>query len=125
MKGTITDDGRSWIYWDHNFGEKKMNVQRIAHFEVTEGIEKAVDNVVALLEAAAAQAAQWKLKKVVVWNPDDVISQAAEKLGAKYHDGVVVTAHERTDGSIPSLRWKHDQSLQDITWDQNEYYAWC
>jgi hypothetical protein len=126
VKGAITEDGQSWIYWDRNFGEKKVNVQRIVQPEqVVHEPENVLNSVSALLETAVAQAAEWELKKVVVWNPNDVIARAAEALGLKYSKGLVVRLEERTDGSIPSLRWKDDESLEKVVWDQNEYYGWC
>jgi hypothetical protein len=125
-KGAITEDGQSWIYWDRNFGEKKVNVQRIVQpGRATHDAESAVKSATALLETAVAQAAEWELRKVVVWNPDDLIARAAEALGAKHPHGLAVALEERTDGSIPSLRWKGDESLEKVVWDQNEYYGWC
>lgn len=126
VKGAITPDGQSWIYWDRNFGEKKMNVQRIVQPElVVHESEKVLNTATALLEASIAQAAEWELKKVVVWNPNDVIARAAEALRLRFARELVVTLEERTDGSIPSLRWKDDESLEKVVWDQNEYYGWC
>jgi hypothetical protein len=126
IKGAITNDGQSWIYWDRNFGENKMNIQRVVHPEqAIDEAESAWGSAVALLEAAVAQAGEWNLKKVVVWNPDDFIAKAAEKLGIMYPQALAVRLEERTEGSIPSLRWKGDKSLENVIWDQNEYYGWC
>jgi hypothetical protein len=126
IKGAITDDGQSWIYWDRNFSEKKMNIQRIVHPEqAIHDADSLLGSAVALLEAAMAQAVEWNLKKVVIWNPDDYIARAAEELGVKHPQVLSVRLEERTDGSIPSLRWKGGQSLENVIWDQNEYYGWC
>jgi hypothetical protein len=126
IKGAITEHGQSWIYWDRNFGEKKMNVQRIVQPEqAINDAESAMNSVMALLETAVAQAAEWELQKVVIWNPRDSIARAAEALGIKYPNALVVALAERTDGSIPSLRWNGDLNLEKVIWDQNEYYGWC
>jgi hypothetical protein len=123
IKGAIADDGQSWMYWDRNFGENKMNIQRIVHPD--HNTKGALASIIALLETAVAETAEWKLKKVVVWNPDDLVSRAAEALGVKHPEQLAVRLEERTDGSIPSLRWTGDKSLEGVTWYQNEYYGWC
>lgn len=119
-RGAITDDGKSWIYWDQDFREKKLKVIRI----VTEQSSDKVGDTVKLLQAATAEAEEWALEKVLVWNPDEATSTAAKSVAASPAESVSIVFDERLDGSIPSLRWK-DGKKPETAWDHNDYYAWC
>ncbi|TDZ54740.1 Lysine acetyltransferase [Colletotrichum trifolii] len=113
-RGAVTADGKAWVYWDHDFREKKLKVLRVAG-------DPAAD-VTALLHAAVLEAADWGLAKVLVWNPDDGVAASAKRVSDRTDGGVRVIFDERLDGSIPSLRWKGEG---DVVWEDNEYYAWC
>ncbi|OLN97247.1 Lysine acetyltransferase 2 [Colletotrichum chlorophyti] len=113
-RGAATVDGRAWVYWDHDFREKKLKVLRVA------GDPEA--DVTALLHAAVIEAADWELAKVLVWNPDSGISASAKRVSDRTDGAVRVIFDERLDGSIPSLRWKGEG---EVVWEDNEYYAWC
>jgi hypothetical protein len=123
-RGAKTDDGAAWIYWDHDLREKKLKVLRIVTREGDDP-EKQRGDVKKLLLAALAEAREWGLPKVLVWNPTvdvaDVTTEIWRELGPKVH----VSFEEREDGSIPSLRWKRGKGLEDVVWESNEYYAWC
>ncbi|KAK1982543.1 hypothetical protein LZ30DRAFT_781237 [Colletotrichum cereale] len=113
-RGAATADGKAWLYWDHDFRENKLKVLRV-------GGDPDAD-VTALLHAAVLEAADWGLAKVLVWNPDDGVSASAKRVSDRSEGAVRVVFDERSDGSIPSLRWKGDGEL---VWEDNEYYAWC
>ncbi|WYZ39215.1 hypothetical protein EsH8_III_001129 [Colletotrichum jinshuiense] len=113
-RGAVTADGKAWVYWDHDFREKKLKVLRVA------GDPEA--DVTALLHAAVIEAADWGLAKVLVWNPDDGVSASAKSVSDRTGGAVRVVFDERLDGSIPSLRWKGEG---EVLWEDNEYYAWC
>jgi hypothetical protein len=123
-RGAKTDNGAAWIYWDHDLREKKLKVLRIVTREGDE-LEKQRGDVKKLLLAALAEAREWGLLKVLVWNPPaevaDVTTEIWRELGPKVH----VSFEEREDGSIPSLRWRGGKGLEDVVWEINEYYAWC
>ncbi|KAF9871525.1 hypothetical protein CkaCkLH20_10936 [Colletotrichum karsti] len=112
--GAVTADGGAWVYWDHDFREKKLKVLRVA------GDPRA--DVTALLHAAVLEAADWGLAKVLVWNPDDGVAASAKRVSDRTDGAVRVVFDERLDGSIPSLRWKGEG---EVVWEDNEYYAWC
>ncbi|KAL0937643.1 GNAT family [Colletotrichum truncatum] len=113
-RGAITADGKAWVYWDHDFREKKLKVLRVA------GDPEA--DVTALLHAAVLEASDWGLAKVLVWNPDEGVSASAKTVSDRTDGAVRVVFDERLDGSIPSLRWK---GQGEAVWEDNEYYAWC
>ncbi|OHF03539.1 hypothetical protein CORC01_01258 [Colletotrichum orchidophilum] len=113
-RGAATVDGKAWVYWDHDFREKKLKVLRVA------GDPEA--DVTALLQTAVIEAAQWGLAKVLVWNPDEGVSASAKRVSDRTEGAVRVVFDERLDGSIPSLRWKGEG---EVVWEDNEYYAWC
>ncbi|CCF44640.1 hypothetical protein CH063_13976 [Colletotrichum higginsianum] len=113
-RGAATADGKAWVYWDHDFREKKLKVLRV-------GGDPEAD-VTALLHAAVLEAADWGLAKVLVWNPDEGISASAKRVSDRTEGAVRVIFDERLDGSIPSLRWKGES---EAVWEDNEYYAWC
>ncbi|KAL2127207.1 hypothetical protein VTI74DRAFT_11108 [Chaetomium olivicolor] len=123
-RGAKTVDGASWIYWDHDLREKKLKILRIVIRQEDSAVKKTED-VKMLLVAALKEAKDWKLAKVLVWNPGKDISVVATELWHDLGPEVQVVFDEREDGSIPSLRWKGGKELEDVVWECNEYFAWC
>lgn len=125
-RGAITTSGCSWVYWDHDWREKKLKILRIvmldAHPETggTVSEEEKVWDVVKLLQAAATEAAEWGLKKVLVWNPDATTTRGIKGFH-NFHEDVDVIFDERKDTSIPSLRWNGGRSTADTIWEDNHY----
>lgn len=123
-RGAITEDGESWILWDHDWRENKLKVLRI----VTPGPmteERRAADAAVLLQAAMEEAAAWGLPKVLVWNPDEAITAAVKGVSNENVGLVTVVFDERLDGSIPCLRWKGGKGTENVTWEDNLYYAWC
>jgi hypothetical protein len=123
-RGAKTEDGAAWIYWDHDLREKKLKVLRIVT-RGEDGVEKQRGDVKKLLLAALAEAREWGLPKVLVWNPTTEVADVTTGIWRDLGPQVQVTFEEREDGSIPSLRWKGGKGLQGVVWESNEYYAWC
>ncbi|KAK4448920.1 hypothetical protein QBC34DRAFT_485324 [Podospora aff. communis PSN243] len=98
-----TVGGDSWVYWDHDLRENKLKILR-----AVKGQKDGALAMQGLLRAALKEAQEWGLPKVLVG-------------GGK----LALAFDEREDGSIPSLRWKGGESLGDVVWEENEYYAWC
>ena len=78
----------------------------------------AVGAVTALFAAAQKHAAEWDMRTVQFWNPNNVALAAAKKLD----ESVVVQAREKD--SICSLRW-YGKGDGDVDWVCNQKYAWC
>lgn len=74
----------------------------------------------AVLQAAQAQAEEWKLDHVKLWNPSPWVRDAVAQLGLGH------SLVERHEDSIASSLWygEPDDGLQTI-WINNEHYAWC
>lgn len=125
-RGAITTSGRSWVYWDHDWREKKLKILRFvlldAHPQTGAPVseEEKVWDVVKLLQAAAAEAVEWGLKKVLVWNPDATTTRGIKGFH-NFHEDVDVIFDERKDTAIPSLRWNGGRSTVDTVWEDNHY----
>ena len=125
IKGAITESGKSWIYWDHDLRAKELVIIRLVSENHNDAPHSVVEDAEALLTAAVKEAVEWDIPKVCIWNPDKLISDAANKISGG-HDGSLQTVYEdRGDHAIPSLRWREDKPVDDVVWDFNEYYAWC
>lgn len=79
----------------------------------------AVQAVAALFAAAQKEAAEWEMRSVEFWNPNNVALAAAKKLDG----GVEVNAREKE--SICSLRWYGKGDGSDVEWVCNEKFGWC
>jgi hypothetical protein len=75
------------------------------------------DSLKAVLEAAQAEAAEWRLDRVKLWEPSPLALESIEKSGLNYD---VV---ERQEESIASAFWFDDSPPP--TWINNQHYAWC
>lgn len=106
------------VEWDGSANGGLMSndsrIDDIAHNEQINHLE-------AVLRAAQAQAAEWQLGHVVLWEPSPWVHDAVSKLDFGH---LVI---ERQDEGIASGLW-YDE-LGEIstlpTWINNEYYAWC
>ncbi|KAK3363354.1 hypothetical protein B0T25DRAFT_38043 [Lasiosphaeria hispida] len=123
-KGAIVDNGRSWIYWSHNWRTKKLKVLRIVHVREATA-EQRIDDIKVLLEASVAEASAWGMSEVVVWNPDGETTTGSKAVGNTHLDVVKVFFNERTEGSIPSFRWAGGKDVKSTVWEENFYYCWC
>jgi len=76
--------------------------------------------VASLLAAAQADAAQWNMEEVEIWNPSSITLAAARIL----NPGAQVTHREKE--SVASLKWYGDSSeAEKIKWFGNEKFGWC
>jgi len=120
-RGARTEDRLAWIAWDHDLREKKLKILRIVSRHSAEEKKKAVKR---LLLAAMAEARDWDVPKVLVWEPSEEVSVAATEIWRELGPKVSLVFEEREDGSIPSLRWQNGENME-VVWHHNEYYGWC
>ncbi|KAK7740720.1 hypothetical protein SLS53_005188 [Cytospora paraplurivora] len=129
-RGAISSNGRSWIYWEHDWRGKQLKVLKIVNLEsdpetgVTVMDEAKIWDIVELLQAAAAEAAEWGLQKVLLWNPDDNTTRGIKGFH-NYHAEEADVVFDERNSSIPSLRWKGGRGKDDTIWEDNYYYCWC
>jgi GNAT superfamily N-acetyltransferase len=123
-KGAIADNGRSWVYWVHDWREKKLKVMRVV-MVLDSTPEQRVADIRVLLEAALVEASAWGLSSVLIWNPDDEMIRGCKAAGNAHPEDVKIVFDERTEGSIPSLRWAEGKDARNTVWEDNFYYCWC
>ncbi|PSR90734.1 hypothetical protein BD289DRAFT_365679 [Coniella lustricola] len=129
-RGAISHCGRSWVYWVHYWREKTLKIMRFVQLDIhpqtgeTVTDDQKIWDVIELLQAAAAEGAAWGLKKVLVWSPDELLTKGIKRFHDFHENEVDVVFDERTETSIPSLRWKGGASSADTVWEENYYYAW-
>jgi hypothetical protein len=74
-----------------------------------------------VLQAAQAEAAEWKLNVVMLWDPTPLVLDMMKQIGLEY------ATTERENESIASLMW-YDQeggiSDERPLWVNNEHFAW-
>ena len=75
--------------------------------------------IAAVFAAAQAEAAQWGMNEVQIWNPTSTTLAAAQILNSK------AAVEHRENESITSLQWYGDGSWEDVDWVCNEKYGWC
>ncbi|KAL1303751.1 hypothetical protein AAFC00_007093 [Neodothiora populina] len=84
--------------------------------------EEVAAAIAALLAAAQAQASEWNMGEVDIWNPSHLTITAGRML-----EETVDVVHREKD-SISSLRWYgagHENPAEEVEWIGNEKYAWC
>lgn len=83
-------------------------------------VDAEVQNLKLVLEAARAEAAEWNLHQVQLWDPSPLVAEWVAKTGIPHR------AEERTEESLGCLRWYGSSGGEDsVEWVYNEKYAWC
>ncbi|KFY26456.1 hypothetical protein V491_01299, partial [Pseudogymnoascus sp. VKM F-3775] len=120
VKGALA--GGSFGYWVRDFNERKLIMLRLRVGGEVQGLQE----VVSILRAAQAEANEWGLGKVVVWNPDERVQEACKVIMGKD-----VEVKNRTEGSVPCLRWNgkrgggKGEAEAGVEWIALEKYCWC
>ncbi|KAF6823734.1 GNAT family protein [Colletotrichum musicola] len=126
VRGAVVGDPgrRVWAVWTRGYygGLKKpegntMHVLRLVVEDEAGADDAYVQAAVEdLLSLARAEAAEWKVNNVELWNPEPRIRRLVEEAGIP-HEFV-----ERETDSIASLMWYGDG---DVEWVLNEKFGWC
>jgi len=128
IKGAIAGPvgARIWALWTRAFyGPLKLESGNTLHIlRLVIEDETAEDNaskLKSILEIAQAEAAQWQLNHVEVWNPTAVLKKLIQGTGLEHSEV------EREEESIASLMWYGEGSgkTDEIKWVGNEKYGWC
>lgn len=85
------------------------------------GLRLQADSLRCILQAAQAEAAEWKLQRLELWDPTPLVLELLERTGIS-HKLVV-----REDADIASLCWFGEGSGKEdmLEWVANERFAWC
>ena len=80
-----------------------------------------VDHLRAVIQAAQAEAVEWKLSSVNLWDPTSLVQDMIEQTGLPYR------RINRDAEGIASLLWYGDGSGKEdmLEWVANEKFAWC
>jgi len=129
IKGAIAGEpgSRIWAIWARAFyGPLKPESGNTLHIlrlvvEDERPTEDNVANLRGILEIAQAEAKEWQLGHVELWNPTDVVKEMLKCTGLEHSEV------EREEESIASLMWYGDGSgkTDEIEWIGNEKYGWC
>ena len=127
-----------WAIWTHRYYghpdfESSQNVLYILRL-VIEGDDSrsrplqakpsknlgGIASIKAVMEAAEAEAAEWQLDCVKLWDPSPLVQELLIETGMEYH------IIEREEDSIASPLW-YDENGREKTapvWINNEHYSW-
>lgn len=119
-RGVISESGKSWMYWYHDFRKQQLAVLRI-HLREGSGQGQS-EEVASLLLDTLEEASAWTLPKVTVWDANPTVIQALDLLKGNF--GVEVASGQRSLRSIPSLRWNGGNGSKEVALRCNEFYAW-
>lgn len=95
--------------------------QATANTADTEQGNSQVEQMKALLQTAQAEAAKWKLHRVMMWDPTPLVLELVAQTEIQYR------RVERDHEGIASLLWYGEGSGKEDTleWLGNEKYGWC
>lgn len=138
IKGAIVGQPghRMWAIWTHRFygnpdsasSENTLYILRLVienqattNTTDTEQGNSQVEQMKALLQTAQAEAAKWKLHRVMMWDPTPLVLELVEQTEIQYR------RVERDHEGIASLLWYGEGSGKEDTlqWLGNEKYGWC
>lgn len=117
---------RVWAVWTRGYygGLKKMEGNTFHILRVVVEDEAACDeDYIAegfghIIRLAQAEAAEWQSFDIQMWNPSQMLMNAAAKSGVEY------TFVDRERDSIASLMWYGSEPTETIDWVANEKYSW-
>lgn len=134
VKGAIAGrpGNRVWVIWTRRFygdpesvsSDNTLYILRVVvekeHLGVVQR-QKQVEQMQAVLQAAQAEAAEWRLHSVKMWDPTQLVQDLVEQAGIQHRKV------KREQTGISSLLWYGEGSGKEdmIEWIGNERYGWC
>lgn len=116
---------RVWVYWTRQYygplvpkSGNTLHILRLVLEDESATPENA-ESLKGILELAQAEAKEWQLDVVDVWNPSESVKKLVEMTGL---ENKLV---ERQEESIASLMWYGEGTTEDVKWLANEKYGWC
>lgn len=84
-------------------------------------LDEQAQKLKSVLQIAQAQAAEWKVLHVELWNPTPLVQSLVQKTDLQY------SIVDRENESIPCLMWYGEGGckLDELEWVGNEKYGWC
>lgn len=129
IKGALegSPGSRVWAIWTRSFygplvpeSGNTLHILRLVVEDDKDSKENAM-KLKEILKIAQADAEEWKLGHVEVWNPTLTLKSLVEKTGLQHSEV------EREEESIASLMWYGEGSgkVDEIKWVENEKFGWC
>lgn len=139
IKGSIIGEPgkRIWVIWTHRFydvpdSETSRNTLYILRLVIEDATAQQskiqaptdlqIDQFRSIIQSTLIEAAEWKLKQVVLWNPFPLALELINRIGIPF------VYRQREEESIPSLMLfgGHAGIREDpLEWIGNEKYSWC
>ncbi|KAL1957391.1 hypothetical protein VTO42DRAFT_6071 [Malbranchea cinnamomea] len=127
VKGAGVPSRRVFLCWNRKFDSNvKGNTLYILRTLYEKPVSPAerqgvLEGLAVALRRAQVEAYEWGMHHVEIWNPSDILQEAARLLNGK-----VEVVHRESYG-VPSLKWggKEFGLGEDVDWCWNERYAWC
>ena len=138
IKGAIVGQPghRMWAIWTHRFygdpdcasSENTLYILRLvienqatANTCNSEQCDSQVEQMRIILQTAQTEAAEWKLHRVMMWDPTPLVLKLVERTGIQHR------RIEREHEGIASLLWYGEGNGKEDTleWLGNEKYGWC
>ncbi|KAI1300891.1 hypothetical protein F5Y03DRAFT_221332 [Xylaria venustula] len=119
--GSRCESADSWLYWYHDIRKQELAVQRVRVPAESHQIHR--DAIAAMLLDAIEEACAWKLPRVILWDPSPELLSVMQMLQEQFQIKSETVA--RNKKSVPSLRWRHADASNKITFHFNEFYTRC
>ncbi|KAH8882065.1 hypothetical protein GQ53DRAFT_886027 [Thozetella sp. PMI_491] len=118
--GTLCEDADAWMFWFHDFRKQQLAIQRLRCPSGEEEIQAQI--VASLLHNALEESVKWNLPRVVIWDTNDIVTQAIRLL--EETAGIEVRMEGQSRKSVTSVRWKWAGEKKAVTVHINEFYEW-
>jgi len=128
VRGAVygTPGKRVWAVWTRAYygglesmeGNTLHMLRVVAEDEAAEE-EYLVEGFRSIVQIAQAEAAEWRLQEVQMWNPTETLRRVVDGCGVecRYVD--------RDSESIASLMWYGEGKTEGLEWVANEKFGWC
>ncbi|KAM5476950.1 hypothetical protein MauCBS54593_000221 [Microsporum audouinii] len=127
VKGAAVPSRNVFMTWNRKYGatqkDSTLYILRTQYEEPASAAERqaTVEALAAVLQRARAEAQEWNVDHVEIWNPSALVKEAILTADSK-----AVEVHREKD-SIPCLKWdgsKYEYG-DNVDWMWNERYGWC
>jgi GNAT superfamily N-acetyltransferase len=127
IKGAMAGEpgSRIWTIWTRAYygpfvpeSGNSLHLLRLVLEDESATTENA-ESMKAILQLAQAEAKEWQLDAVDLWNPSAAVKQLVEMTGLEN------SFVDRQEESIASLMWYGEGNSDGVEWLANEKYGWC
>jgi hypothetical protein len=121
VKGSLCEEATSWMYWYHEFKNKRLIVQRLK--PATPSYAPKAESVAALLLDALREARKYDLEEVIIWSPDADVHAALAILQAAGGAQMKIATEPR-ETRLSCIRYRGGVNEARAALLPDEFYAW-